>query len=78
MRTTVTLDERLLAEAKQVAARSGRTLSQVIEDALRQAFAARPARGARKPVRLVTFRGRGLRAGVDLDSSAALLDAMDE
>ena len=30
------------------------------------------------PVRLQTFRGQGLRPGVDLDHSAALLDIMEE
>ncbi len=78
MRTTVKLDDRLLAEAKQVAARSGGTLSEVIEDALRQVFARRATGTARKPVKLRTFRGTGLQPGVDLDSSAALLDLMDD
>jgi metal-responsive CopG/Arc/MetJ family transcriptional regulator len=35
MRTTVRLDPHLLAEVKRVAASSGRTLTSVIEDALR-------------------------------------------
>jgi hypothetical protein len=36
MRTTINLDDALLAEAKQVAARTGRSLTAVVEDALRQ------------------------------------------
>ena len=36
MRTTIRLDDRLLAEAKQYAAESGRTLTGLIEDALRE------------------------------------------
>jgi predicted transcriptional regulator len=43
MRTTVQLDEQLLAEAKKVAAERGRTLTAVLEDALREAFARRRA-----------------------------------
>ena len=39
MRTTLQLDDELVVQAKIRAARSGRTLSQVIEDALRQALA---------------------------------------
>jgi hypothetical protein len=77
MRTTVRLDPHLLAEAKKVAAATGRTLTAVIEDALRAAVA--PRRQARDPVRvkLTMVDGRGLRPGVDLDDSASLLDVMD-
>jgi predicted transcriptional regulator len=42
VRTTLQLDDELVAQAKISAARSGRTLSQVIEDALRQAGRSRP------------------------------------
>lgn len=78
MRTTIRLDDQLLAAVKQAAARSGRTLTAVIEDALRQALAdaKRSKKGA--PARLSTFRGEGLQPGVDLDDTAALLGLMDE
>jgi predicted transcriptional regulator len=36
MRTTIRLDPHLLAEAKKLAAASGRTLTAVIEEALRE------------------------------------------
>jgi hypothetical protein len=75
MRTTVKIDDRLLVEAKTRAARSGRTLNEVVEDALREAFARRDAGGGR--VELPVFRGGRLMPGVDLDDSAALLDLMD-
>lgn len=79
MRTTIRLDERLLRQAKELAARERRTLTAVIDDALRQLLArAAAARGPRSPVQLVTFRGAGVRAGVDLDDSAALGDLMTE
>ena len=77
MRTTVKIDDRLLADAKSRAARSGRTLNAVIEDALRAALAT-PGRGRRREiVELPTFRGSHLMRGVDLDDSAALLDRME-
>ncbi len=77
MRTTVRLDEHLLAAAKQHAARTGRSLTQLIEDALREVLArARPER-RRTRTRLPTVGGRGVQPGVDLDNSAALLDLMD-
>jgi hypothetical protein len=76
MRTTIRIDDHLLAAAKARAARTGRTLTAVIEDALRKALAEEPAERSTS-VRLPTFPGR-LRPGVDLDDSAALLDLMDE
>lgn len=75
MRTTVKIDDRLLVEAKTRAARSGRTLNQVVEDALREAFARREGAGRR--VDLPVFRGGRVMPGVDLDDGAALLDLMD-
>ena len=78
MRTTVRLDDHLLREAKQFAARTGRTLTAVIEDALREALSRSQKRPRRPPVKLPTFRGQGLRSGVDLDDTASLLELMDE
>jgi len=78
MRTTIRLDDALLTEAKKLAADSGRSLTAVIEDALREVISRRrslPARNRR--IVFPTFRGRGLRPGIDLDNSAALLDIMD-
>jgi len=78
MRTTIRLDDQLLAEVKQLAARTGRTLTAVIEDALRQMLARGKTTGKRSRLKLPTFRGGGLQPGVDLDDSAALLESMNE
>jgi len=76
VRTTVKIDDRLLAEAKAQAARSGRTLNQVVEDALRESLA-RGDRAVREaPIDLPTFSGQ-LRPGVDLDDTSALIDLME-
>ena len=77
MRTTITLDDDLLRQAKAAAATSGRTLGAVIEDALRASLARRPGPGRVGPAMLPTFAGR-LRPGVDLDDSAGLADLLDE
>ena len=77
MRTTVRLDPHLLTEAKKRAAASGTTLTALLEQALRESLARRDAKATARPLRLKTFKGNGLRAGVDLDDSAALLDLMD-
>ena len=77
MRTTIRLNDRLLAEAKKHAAETGRTLTAVLEDALRESLARQRTVAERKPVRLKTVNGDGVRPGVDLDDTAALLDVMD-
>lgn len=77
MRTTIRLDDELLAKAKAQAARSGRTLAAVVEDALRSSLARRDADLRPRSVKLPSFAGGPPRAGVDLDDSSALLDLMD-
>ena len=76
MRTTIKIDDQLLAEAKVRAAESGRTLNAIVEEALREALARR--RSSPGPsVDLPTFAGGRLRPGVDLDDGAALLELME-
>lgn len=77
MRTTIKIDDQLLAAAKAQAATSGRTLNAVVEDALRAALVRRDRPDRQRTVGLPTFRGGRLRPGVDLDDSAALLDRME-
>lgn len=76
MRTTIRLDDPLLRQAKKHAADTRRTLTAVIEDALREALARR-RQGPSSPAKFTTFGGQGLRPGVDLDNSAALLDLLE-
>lgn len=76
MRTTIDFPDELLSEAKARAAQEGRSLSDVVGDAVRSSFS-RAAESADTPVKLTTFRGQGLQPGVDLDDSAALLEFMD-
>ena len=77
MRTTVRLQDDLLAQVRRHAAETRRTLTQVIEDALRAALARREGGARRRPVRLTTCGGSGLLPGVDLDDTASLLDLME-
>ena len=77
MRTTLQLDDDLMRDAKRAAIESGRTLTAVVEDALRQSLAKRKSGKRRRPVRFTTFGGNGLFLGVDLDDSAGLLDRME-
>ena len=77
MRTTVRLDDELLAEVKRLAARRGMTLTAVLDEALREMLARRAQGGPARPPKLPSFKGRGLQPGVDLDDSAALLELME-
>jgi predicted transcriptional regulator len=77
MRTTVRLDDQLLRAAKQKAAETGRTLTAVIEDALRQALAVRPAKEKSARFKLPVLDLGEAMPGVDFDNSAALLDLME-
>lgn len=60
MRTTIRIDDQLLKEVKQLAVRRGKSLTAVIEDALREALARQRGSEEREPVRLTTFSGKGL------------------
>ncbi len=77
MRTTLTIDDALLAEYKRVAADTHRTLSYVIQDALRETLARRGEAAGQQPVRLPVIGGGGLRPGVDLDDNARLLELLE-
>ena len=77
MRTTIRIDDDVLRGAKKLALETDRTLTAVIEDALREVLVRRSQPAKRRPVRLPTFGGEGLQPGVDLDDSAALLDLME-
>lgn len=76
MRTTVELPDDLFRRAKAKAAREGRTLTSLFEEALRKDLdqASQP----RRRVTLRTFHGDGVQPGVDLSNNAALRDLMDE
>ena len=76
MRTTVRIDPRLLAAAKRLAIETNRSLTAVIEDALREVVGRR-RRPARRAASLTIVGGRGVNPGVDLDDSAALLEVME-
>jgi hypothetical protein len=78
MRTTIRVDDQLLVEAKRLALESGRTLTAVIEDALREVVMRHKEPPKARKTRLITDGGRGLRPGVCLDNNAELLALMEE
>ena len=79
MRTTVRLDEALIERAKREAALRGVTLTSLIEQGLKLAIAKPHHRPHRSRVKLpVCKKAGGTFPGVDLDSSAKLLDLMEK
>lgn len=77
MRTTISIDDELLRAAKEAARRSGLSLGQYIERALRRESASRPGPTEGPPIPV--FRdGKGVRPGIDVSSTRALLEALDE
>jgi hypothetical protein len=76
-RTTVRLNDQLLRDTKKLAAETGRTLTAVIEDALRVALARKESSKSDSRWEFPTFGMGGLMPGVDLDNNAALLDLME-
>lgn len=75
MRTTVRLDDALLARARQEADRRGVTLTSLIERGLRLVLARPQPATQRMRVDVPVCReGGGTLPGVDLDDSATLLD----
>jgi hypothetical protein len=77
MRTTITLDDELLREAKRRATARGGTLSELVSDALR-ADLARIEHAAAEPYRVTPFGEGGVRASVDLSDGRALRDLLNE
>ncbi|MFA7343323.1 MAG: CopG family transcriptional regulator [Terrimicrobiaceae bacterium] len=78
MRTTISIQDALLRRAREESLARNCSLGDVVEDALRVALSARPKSAGATGIRpLKTFRGSGLQPGVDLSSSAGLLEIME-
>ena len=79
MRTTLTIDDHLLSEAKAVAARTHRTIGSVFEDALRQMLArSGDPRSTTGVVSLPSDGGSGLQPGVDLDNKEQIAELLGD
>lgn len=72
MRTTVNIDEHLLAEVKLLAARGNRTIGSVLEDALRRMLADTSPAASTTEFTLPSHGAGGLRSGVDLEDRFAM------
>lgn len=76
MKTTLNLDDKLLAEAKALAALEQTTLTRLIEEGLKSRLRTKPP--AKRLGPLPVFEGKGgLVAGLDGLSNAALQEAAE-
>jgi len=76
MRTTVTIDDELLAAVKLLSARTHQTMGAIVEEALRRMlFDTEGSVETDTPLPDFSYPG-GLRAGVDLDDKDAMAELL--
>ena len=79
MKTTLDLNDQLIADAKVLAAQQRTTLTRLVEEGLQLRLRAQAATTTQRRVRLPAFKGRGgLVAGVNPLSNKALLEALGD
>jgi hypothetical protein len=77
MRTTITLEERLMAQLKRRAAEQGTSVSKLVEQAVRLLMRT-PRVSAESPTfKLVTFGAGGRFSRLNIDKTSALIEADD-
>ena len=77
VRTTIRIEDDLFRRLKERAAKTGRTIGEIVEDALRQSFQRSQTLGA-EVAPLPVYGGSGVMPGVDLESNLSLRELMDE
>ena len=79
MKTTLDLNDQLIASAKAMAAQQRTSLTRLIEEGLLLRLRAKTVDPTRRQKRLPVFKGRGgLVAGVEPRSNKALLEALGD
>ena len=77
MRTTLNLDDSLMRNLKHRAAETGRTLTSLVEEAIRSMLDRETRPESDYRLRWVVVEG-GARPGIDLTDRDALMDLMDD
>ena len=78
MRTTLTIEDRIARDLKEIAHRSGKPFKAVVNETLQAGLAA--AKEPQKPqrYRLRTASLGGVRPGINLDKALALSDSLED
>jgi hypothetical protein len=79
VKTTLDIDDALLAKAKVASAKERKSLTALIEEGLRLRLRARRSGGRATAVELPVFHGKGgLLPGIDPCSNRSMFDAADD
>ncbi|MEA2238114.1 MAG: hypothetical protein QOC81_2838 [Thermoanaerobaculia bacterium] len=76
MRTTLTLDDQLARDLKEIAHRTGRSFKDVVNETLRGGLQKKQHRA--KPYRLKTVSLGGVLGGWNLDKALSIADALED
>jgi hypothetical protein len=77
MRTTITVDQGLLAQLKKRASESGTSVSRLVEQAIRLLMRTPPAARESQRFELVTFGGGGRFSRQNIDKTSVLVETDD-
>lgn len=77
MRTTITLDDRLLEQLKRRASETGTSVSKLVEQAVRLFVRTRRTSDSSESFELVTFGAGGRFSRLNIDKTSALIEADD-
>ena len=78
MRTTLTLEDRIARELKEIAHRSGKPFKTVVNETLRAGLAERNKPGKTKRYRLKPMSLGSVHPGLNLDKALALADSLED
>ena len=77
MRTTITLDDRLLDQLKRRASETGTSVSKLVEQAVRLFVCTPRSSASSESFELVTFGAGGRFSQLNIDKTSALIEADD-
>jgi Arc/MetJ family transcription regulator len=78
MRTTIDIDDPILAEIKRLQLREGKSLGQLVSELLAQSLAMSRGKAAQSAKAGFQWVTKPMHARIDLQDKHAVLDAMDE
>ena len=78
MRTTLTLDDQLAKELKEIAHRSGKPFKDVVNETLRGGLQSRRAQRLPKRYRIETVSLGGVHGSLNLDKALLIADALED
>ncbi len=78
VRTTLTLDDQIAKDLKEIAHRTGKPFKDVVNETLRNGLQKKRAAKNPKPYRLETVSLGGVLGGFNLDNALGIADALED